>query len=417
LLFGTPLLNYYMLNKGKFIVIDGTDGSGKTVQTKMLADRLMAAGFAVEMADFPQYEQKSAGLVEEYLSGKYGPADEVGPYRASIFYACDRYDANFKIRKWLNEGKIVISNRYVTANMGHQGGKIHDALERQNYFDWLYKLEYELFGIPKPDLNIILHVPAEISQKLADTKAERGNFAGIVQDIHEVDLDHLKNAENVYTEIARNFPDFKLIECVSDRQILPREAISDMVWLEAIKIIDPDYYIKKNLHFEVEQKRPGKFPNFKSALENKGMIKEEKQKYIKVERLSPTAKLPSRAYAHDAGLDIYADDYFSILPGQKQSITTGIRLAIPEEHVGLIWDKSGVANQAVHTMAGVIDSGYRGELKIIVINLGPDEYHIAPGKKIAQMLVQKVKNWEVREEIVEDETERSIRGFGSSGLF
>jgi len=411
-----------MANKGKFIVIDGTDGSGKTVQTKLLYDRLMSAGFSVEMADFPQYGQKSSGLIEEYLKGKYGTADEVGPYRASIFYAGDRYDASFKIKQWLDEGKVVISNRYLTANMGHQGGKIKNALERKNYFDWLYKLEYGLFGIPKPDLNIILHVPAEVAQKLAGHKDERDNFGGIRQDIHEADLNHLKNAENVYLDIARSFPDFRLIECVWDNQLLSREAICDMIWHQAIKEIDPDFYIKKNRFevsrcFEVEKRRLGKFPDFKSALEKRIEKKDEKQKYIKVERISPTAKLPSRAYSHDAGLDIYADDYFSILPGQRQSIKTGIRLAIPEEYVGLIWDKGGIAGQGIHTMAGVIDAGYRGELKIIVVNLSHDEFHIAPGQKIAQMLIQRVKNWEVREEIIDDETERDIRGFGSSGWF
>ena len=107
---------------GKFIVIDGTDGSGKATQTELLVKRLAQAGYEVVMADFPQYGQKSAGLVEHYLNGKYGTALDVGPYRASIFYAADRYDASFQIRQWLKEGKIVISNRYVTANMAHQGG-------------------------------------------------------------------------------------------------------------------------------------------------------------------------------------------------------------------------------------------------------------------------------------------------------
>ncbi|HDH07740.1 MAG TPA: thymidylate kinase, partial [Candidatus Moranbacteria bacterium] len=143
---------------GKFIVIDGTDGSGKATQTKLLVERLKNDGHDVEIADFPQYGKKSAGLIEKYLNGKYGSAEEVGPYRASIFYACDRYDASFKIRKAVEEGKIVISNRYVTANMGHQGGKIKDPEERKKYFNWLYNLEYETFSIPRPDLNIILHV-------------------------------------------------------------------------------------------------------------------------------------------------------------------------------------------------------------------------------------------------------------------
>ena len=118
-----------------FIVIDGTDGSGKATQTQLLVEKLKSLGFDVEIADFPQYGQKSAGLVEEYLNGVYGSAQDVGPYRASILYAVDRYAASFKIKKWLEEGKIVVSNRYVSANMGHQAGKIKDYAERDKFLD------------------------------------------------------------------------------------------------------------------------------------------------------------------------------------------------------------------------------------------------------------------------------------------
>lgn len=152
---------------GKLIVIDGTDGSGKATQLNFLKTKLESEGYEVMVADFPQYNQKSAGLIEEYLSGKYGQADDVTPYQASIFYAADRYDASTKIREWLKNGKIVLANRYTSANMGHQGGKIENPLERKAFFNWLYELEYKLFNIPQPDLSIILHVEAVISQKLA----------------------------------------------------------------------------------------------------------------------------------------------------------------------------------------------------------------------------------------------------------
>src|SRR3989344_1407856 len=142
--------------RGKFIVIDGTDGSGKATQTNLLLEELKTSGYEVEMTDFPQYGTKSAGLIEEYLNGKYG---KVGPEAASIFYAIDRFDASFKVRQWLDEGKIVISNRYVTANAGHQGGKIDDYHDRVKFFRWLDNLEYKIFAIPKPDLNVILHMP------------------------------------------------------------------------------------------------------------------------------------------------------------------------------------------------------------------------------------------------------------------
>ncbi|MFH1233594.1 MAG: dTMP kinase [Patescibacteria group bacterium] len=224
--------------QGKFIVIDGTDGSGKDTQTKLLAKKIIKAGFNVKIVDFPQYNTKSAGLVEEYLSGKYGSPEEVGPYKASIFYACDRYDASFQIKKWLKQDKIVISNRYVTANMGHQGGKIKNSLERKKYFDWLYKLEYEIFNIPQPDLNIILHVNAEISQLLAQQR-QKQDWINKTNDIHQNNLDHLKKAEQTYLQIAKNFHNFILIECVKNNQILSREQISNLIWKKIIKLLKP----------------------------------------------------------------------------------------------------------------------------------------------------------------------------------
>lgn len=215
--------------KGKFIVIDGTDGSGKTTQTKSLVETLKAEGFEVEMTDFPQYGTKSAGLIEEYLNGKYG---QVSPEAASIFYAIDRFDASFKIREWLNEGKMVISNRYVTANAGHQGGKITDEVDRLKFFRWLDNLEYNIFGIPKPDLNIILHMPAEMAQKLVDQKSAdaRAYVNGKKRDLHEADLKHLKNAEKVYLQISKLFPNTKLVECVVGGKLLSPAEVHNKVW-------------------------------------------------------------------------------------------------------------------------------------------------------------------------------------------
>jgi len=230
----------FMTYKGKFIVIDGTDGSGKTTQIKLLEERLKFMGYDVAMADFPQYGQKSAGVIEEYLSGKYGQAEEVGPYRASIFYAIDRFDASFKIRKWLEEGKIVLSNRYVSANMAHQGGKINNSIERKIYFNWLHDLEYNIFGIPRPDSVLILHVPAEVSQKLTqnqDAIDRKPEYTKEGKDIHENNLEHLKNAEEVYLEICELFSNFDLIECTRNNEIMTREEIHEEIWQNVDKII------------------------------------------------------------------------------------------------------------------------------------------------------------------------------------
>ena len=219
--------------KGIFIVIDGTDGSGKSTQTNLLVERLRAEGLPVEMTDFPQYGQKSAGLVEEYLNGKFGTAEEVGPYRGSIFYACDRYAAAPKIREFLAAGKIVVSNRYVSANMGHQTGKISEQAERDKFLDWLDNLEYNIFGIPRPDINILLYMPPEIGQQLVDQKAAREYTNGQKRDIHEADLKHLQNAADAYRYVAEKY-NWITINCAPDGELKSIPEIQAMIW-EKIK--------------------------------------------------------------------------------------------------------------------------------------------------------------------------------------
>jgi dTMP kinase len=226
---------------GKFIVIEGTDGSGKTEQFNRLILRL-PDGFEFKTADFPQYDEPSSYFVREYLNGKYGALEdeESGPRRASLFYALDRFDASEKkLKKWLADGAAVIANRYVGSNMGHQGGKIGDEKKRKDFFRWLYDLEYGIFGIPKPDLNIILHMPAEIAQELVDRKAAREYIGGRKRDLHEGNLEHLRHAEKVYLQIAELFPDdFQVIECAPDGDLLSIEEIHAKVWDIARKTLD-----------------------------------------------------------------------------------------------------------------------------------------------------------------------------------
>lgn len=222
---------------GKFIVFEGLDGSGKSTQSKLLVKYFKKQGFKTAKIDFPQYGTKYAGFVEEYLKGKYGSAKEVGPYRASIFYACDRYDASFKIRKWLKEGKIVVSDRYLSSNIGHQGGKIKNKKERKKFIKWLYNLEYKIFGIPKPDITFILKTSPKLAKKMApkitdkEKKKKRKKYLGSkIRDIHEKDLVHLSNALDSYLEAAKEFPrDFKVIECLENNKLLPLEVIHQKI--------------------------------------------------------------------------------------------------------------------------------------------------------------------------------------------
>ncbi len=211
-------------------MIEGTDGSGKGTQTQLLFDRLKQEGHKVEQISFPQYGERSCTMVEDYLNGKFGTAEEVGPYQASIFFATDRFAAAPKIRASLAAGNIVIANRYVASNMGHQGGKIDNPEERNAYFDWNYHLEYTLFGIPKPTINVLLHMPAEVAQALVDKKEARAYLDGKKRDIHEDNIDHLKKAEQAYLDIAKRYPDFTLIECLENNTLLSPEAIHEKLW-------------------------------------------------------------------------------------------------------------------------------------------------------------------------------------------
>ncbi len=226
--------------RGKFIVIEGTDGSGKTEQFNRLALRF-PEGFVFKTLDFPQYDELSSYFVREYLNGHYGALEdeEIGPRRASMFYALDRFDASEKkLKKWLADGSTIIANRYVGSNMGHQGGKISDEKKRKDFFKWLYDLEYGICGIPRPDLNIILHMPAAIAQELVDKKAERNYIGGKKRDLHEGNLDHLRHAEKVYLEMAELFPDdFTVVECAPGGTLLSVEDIHEKVWAVARKTL------------------------------------------------------------------------------------------------------------------------------------------------------------------------------------
>lgn len=215
------------IKKGKLIVIDGTDGSGKGTQVALLLKRLKKEGYRTHFVDFPQYGKKSAGPVEELLNGKYG---FLNPYASSLLYAVDRLDASFGIHKALQDGKVVIANRYTTANAGHQGAKIDNRAKRKQFFIWLEELEFKLIGLPRPNLTLLLHVPNKVAYKLIGNKTQRAYLKGKKRDFAEKDKHHLKRAEETYLEIAKSFPKVALIECVEGNMLFSPEKIHELVW-------------------------------------------------------------------------------------------------------------------------------------------------------------------------------------------
>lgn len=224
---------------GTFIVLEGTDGSGKGTQFALLCERLRQAGYDIATFDFPQYDEPSSYFVTQYLNGLYGTAAEVGPYTASLFYALDRYEAAPKIREALNQGKIVVSNRFTGSSMGHQGTKFRSPEERRGYFIWLDNIEFELLRIPRPDISFVLRVPAEIAQQLVDKKAPRA-YTDQKRDIHEADLSHLEKALEVYDDLTQLFPkDFQRIDCVRNNKLLDIDTIQNMLWEKIAPLLPP----------------------------------------------------------------------------------------------------------------------------------------------------------------------------------
>ncbi len=264
------LLNNSIIKmKGKLIVVEGTDGSGKTVQTNLLVERLLSEGHKVQMTDFPQYGKSFfANMIEKYLKGGFGwpqalrdhfkthplttdkeadsertesvesRPDEVNPYLTSLLYAGDRWETGSLMHKWLDDGDIIISNRYVCSNMAHQGAKIGNAGERKKFFEWIEELEYKVYAIPKPDLTIYLHVSIEISQELIRTRAKESKEFKSGADLHEVDTGYLKRVQDVYLDLASGDSNWCTIECTKNNQIKSREEIAGKIWSAASKILN-----------------------------------------------------------------------------------------------------------------------------------------------------------------------------------
>jgi len=216
---------------GIFIAIEGGDGSGKGTQAKILAKRASDEGYEVYEADFPQYGTASAKFAEKYLNGTYGEVNDVHPDLASLTYAVDRYAASEEIRNHLQKPNcLVIANRYVASNLAHQGTKIEPRAERKLFYESIKQLEFDVLGIPQPDLSIVLLVPAAIAQANVDKKGVRG-YTTKKRDIHEASAEHLERAKENYEELTRLYPnEFEAVECMEQTVMRSIESIHEDIW-------------------------------------------------------------------------------------------------------------------------------------------------------------------------------------------
>ena len=215
--------------QGIFIVIEGTDGSGKSTQIELIKKRLTSQKIDYTYIHFPRYSNDSSFFVREYLAGKYGSATDVGPYTGSIFYALDRYQAATEIKQAMNEGKVVLCDRFVASNMAHQGSKFSTAEERRGYYIWLDNFEFQLLQIPRPDINFVLSNSFEIIKKRLENKDSSSTH--IKKDIHETDYEHIQKSIELYDELTELFPkDFYRVDCSRDGMTLSPDSINNILW-------------------------------------------------------------------------------------------------------------------------------------------------------------------------------------------
>lgn len=218
------------MSRGKLIVIEGTDCSGKETQAKMLMQKLINEGIKIEERSFPMYDTPTGYIIGANLLGKphmgkciFSEGTTNVPAKvAALYYAADRLYNIELINKMLNDGINVILDRYVESNMGHQAGKYINKSDKIDMMDWLEKLEYDLLELPRPDLVLFLYMPYQYTIELRKKRAEAADGA-------ESDIEHLKNAEQTYSLMAEKY-NYDVIHCVKDDKVRTIEEINEDVY-------------------------------------------------------------------------------------------------------------------------------------------------------------------------------------------
>ena len=200
-------------------MLEGLDGAGKSTQITKLRDMFRAKGVESEYLHFPRFDAPVYGeLIARFLRGDLGSVESVNPYLVALLYAGDRADAATTIRQWIEEGKVVIVDRYVYSNIGYQCAKIADSTQRNTLREWILHTEFEEFGIPKPDVSLFLDVPfAFTERKLTEVReGEDREYLQGGKDIHEASLDLQRRVRDVYLESAMMDDELKVVNCSTE---------------------------------------------------------------------------------------------------------------------------------------------------------------------------------------------------------
>lgn len=222
-----------MTTRGTLITIEGIDGSGKHTQAKLLEQSLVALGHRVFATGFPQYDSWFGMMVSQFLNGELGSLESVDPRFAALLYAGDRFEAKAQLESALNEGKVVLCDRYVGSNLAHQVARTQ-AENRSEMVRWIEHLEYTIYGLPRENLILYLRVPPAEAQKLVAHKRPR-SYTDQKHDLQEGNLRHLEDAAEMYDMLSRSRP-WATIQCFDAQRgsiRLPEQIAAET--LEAVK--------------------------------------------------------------------------------------------------------------------------------------------------------------------------------------
>jgi len=393
------------MNKdGKLIVLYGINNLGKSTQAKLLVERLKANGYQAQYLKYPIYDLAPSGnILNDYL--RNSNPHNLHSREAQIIYALNRTQYQSELISKLKAGINIVAEDYKGTGIAWGLGAGVDE-------KFLKNLNSHLVN---EDLAFLFD-GARFRQAIEKNHKHENN-----DDLtNKVRWAHLKLQE-----------EYGWIKINANETI---ETIHEKLWQITLKLLNegkpeettpapkskPEKYHSHHgfepLHEIINNNYTQSFSQTTNSRPTK-KPKEVGSTRLKIERLNPLAKLPQKAHTGDAAFDLYATDYYSLPPYGQDLIATGLKLAIPENHVGLIFDKSGLASLGITTLGGVIDSNYRGEIKVILKNLSEDIFNVIPGQKIAQLLIEKITDFKISEEKISDKTERQDGGFGSSGQF
>jgi len=217
----------------KLLVVEGLDGAGKSTQIRLLKSFFSKKGHSCEYLHFPRTDTPYFGeLIARFLRGEFGALNEVDPWLVAMLYAGDRKDASALITGWLNKGKIVLLDRYTYSNIAYQCAKLANAGDQKKLMKWILNLEFKHFGIPLPDLNIVLDVPFSFTEKkLSSSRSGQDrDYLNGTKDIHEESLAFQKKVREIYIEVARTSEQLSVVKC-SDiyGNMLPPQAIFERI--------------------------------------------------------------------------------------------------------------------------------------------------------------------------------------------